>query len=216
MTGPTITQEFLDDGLSERIGGLSSNQLATRSSPRLISFRARARRLFEARISDVQSQRDSLVLLLRKDDDFDLLTELLRVATASSNQHRLDIGIDVLSQIGESCLAFAKAYTLNEICGRGFNGDRPWKPNSDFWYILLRAAARCSAPLQDRESFVNRFVGSINEEALAPVAEGVVEALADLAEQGSVRARSALRQIAAESSSAVVCEMAETALEDLD
>jgi len=203
---------FMDDGSNDTTGHPWSDQV-TRVAPR-IRFRTKARQLFAAGPRDVARERQAIVAILTSSADSLLFNEFLRSATASSNPSRLDIAIDVLSELGDITLEYARDFLIQDVCFRGFNGGGAWKPNAGFWYILLRAAARCDADLTRREDFVAQFVDP-NNESSSQIMDAVIEALGDLADEGSSKAEQSLRYIARTEKSGPLKELAESVLEDL-
>ena len=189
------------------------NDAVSRSTVDLIIFRHLCSVFFsQSPIGPREGNRQAIVSKLRKDEDFDLTTELLRTATAASREDRLQIAIDILSELGEFTLQYAKDYTTNDICNRGFNSAKPWQPNTDFWYILLRAAARCSADINAREEFILRFAEPANRLRF-DMLEGIIEALGDL---GTPRAFRALKEILINCPLDQAKELAGDVLADLD
>lgn len=199
-----------DTGLNDSTGDASSNQLVTRTSPELAAFRARVRKLIASSRSERRQAVSSVVSGLNSAARPEFcIAEFLSIITAASTPDRLDMGVDVLSQLGPLIISFSRNYLMNDIQQWGLFSDRAYEPNDDYWYILLRSVARCDSDEKSRLLVIAMCQGAHSR----GVMEGVIEALGDLATAG---AAALLRDIRENNADALVREMAEEALEDFE
>jgi len=90
---------------------------------------------------------------------------------------RLDVAIDILSQLQRSIYGYARQFLINDIKNwTHLYPDRAHKPNDDYWYILLRSVAQADIDDKLKLQFISMCSGATSRGVL----EGVIEALADV------------------------------------
>lgn len=107
----------------------------------------------------------------------ELINSLISTCVESKITGRLDVAIDILSQLGVQILRYAWQFLVNDI--KNWNGlypNRAYEPNDDYWYILLRSVAQSDASAEERVRFV-RMCGKAQSRQ---VLEAVVESLGDI------------------------------------
>jgi len=135
---------------------------------------------------------------------------LICICIGHHTPDRLDLAIDVLSQLGPIIQNYADAYLKKDIATwNKFEPNEKFKPCEDYWYILLRSAARC-----DADARISHDIISICQDEISRgIAEAVVEALGDL---GSSDAKSLLSHISTTSSDDFIVQLAHEVLADLE
>jgi len=122
--------------------------------------------------------RDVLVKYLRfSPQATDLTHDLIERCIEIPLPSRLDIAIDVLSQLQRSIYNYAHQFLINDLGNWShLYSKRAYEPNDDYWYILLRSVAQA-----DIENGLKlRFISMCSDATSRGVLEGVVEALADV------------------------------------
>jgi hypothetical protein len=90
---------------------------------------------------------------------------------------KLDIAIDLLSELGSELVDYAMRFLTKDIHRwNQLYSDRAYEPNDDYWYILIRSVARTSVD----ESKQLNFLSLCENNATRGVLEGIVEALGDM------------------------------------
>lgn len=137
-------------------------------------FCAIAKRYFMSHGPERVKLRKALLMYL-KHKSAEFIDELITLAVDSKEEGRLDAAIDVLNQLGTQILTYANEYLVNDIKMWDARG-RAYKPNDQYWYILLRAVGQCGAVPDDRLKFVRLCIFA----AERGIVEAVVEALGDI------------------------------------
>lgn len=124
------------------------------------------------------SLRDVLVEYLQFSlQNADLTHELIGRCIEIPLPSRLDIAIDILSQLQRSIYVYAHQFLINDISNWSqLYPRRAYEPNDDYWYILLRSVAQ--ADIEDK--FKLQFILMCSKATSRGVLEGVVEALSDV------------------------------------
>lgn len=137
-----------------------------------------------------------------------LIDSLIMHCIAMSNVDRLDMAIDVLSTIGSQIQDYTWKYLQNEInqFSRLYPSDE-FRPNGDYWHILLRSMARCS----ERKDVSCKILSVCQDTKSRSVSESVVESLGDL---GTDEAKQLLSHIVHTNDDAFVRELATEVLQD--
>ena len=107
----------------------------------------------------------------------ELINVLILSCVSMKCTERLDIGIDILSQVGHVIADYAYSYLQQDI--KQWNKlypERKYRPDDDFWYILLRSVGRAKC---DPKIAIN-VISACQDERSRGIAEAVVEALGDL------------------------------------
>ncbi len=112
-----------------------------------------------------------------------LINELISTCVDMKVSGRLDIAIDILSQLGKQICRYANDFLINDITNWGHRfPERAYEPNDDYWFILLRSVAQSSASATDRFGVV-RKCGKATSRG---VVEAVVESLGDIASEDAM------------------------------
>ncbi len=148
---------------------------STRTSADQVVFRHLARSLLACPGSRALRQRVT-DRLQRAREPSSYIDELLDLCTTAGGTDRLDVAIDVLAATGDHVLRYAWDYLIRDLQRWNPYSDRAYEPNDDYWYILLKAVARCETPPEERVRFILACSGA----ATRGVLEGVVEALGDV------------------------------------
>lgn len=135
------------------------------------------------------------------------IDRLLRVFISEGGPDGLDDAIDILATTGAIVLDYAWEYLQRDIELWNSHSERAYRPNDDYWYVLLRAVARSNRPERDRL----RLILCCASAQSRGVREGVVEALRDL---DTPAAHDRLRKFAAHDEDGFIRDIAREALED--
>jgi hypothetical protein len=138
-----------------------------------------------------------------------LITEFILTCIALKQVDRLEIAIDVLSELGERIQDYTNTYLMNDI--QQWHKVFPrqaFKPNDDYWYVLLRSIGRC----ESRREFSCALISVCQDEQSRGVAEAVVEALGDL---GTASAKAILRAISSGHSDMFIRDLANETIVEL-
>ena len=136
-----------------------------------------------------------------------LINELILHCISMKSPDRLDVAIDVLSEVGDAIVNYAYDYLQRDI--------QQWvklyprakfRPNDDYWYVLLRAVGRCDGNEDKRF----QILSACQDEPTRGVAESVVEGLADL---GTPKALALLRNYADTNRDAFIRRLASESLD---
>ncbi len=106
-----------------------------------------------------------------------LINELILQCIGMKSPERLDIAIDVLSEVGDAIVSYAYDYLQRDI--QQWSKLYPnikFRPNDDYWYVLLRAVGSCSGSEEKRF----QILSACQDERTRGVAESVIEGLAAL------------------------------------
>jgi hypothetical protein len=137
------------------------------------------------------------------------IDELLSTCTTQGGPDGLDTAIDILSGTGELVLKYFWNYLQRDVANWNPDCDRAYKPNDDYWYVLLRAVARTKAEEMEKLQYI---MCCANAESRG-IREGVVEALRDLR---TSLAKDLLRQFAKNDVDHYIRQVAQEALDDLE
>ncbi len=135
--------------------------------------------------------------------------ELLLICSTEGGPDGLDAAIDILAMTGELVLEYAWDYLKHDIVNWSPDANRAYKPNDDYWYVLLRAVGRTAAEEKDRY----RFIACCGNASARGIRESVIEGLRDL---GTSTARARLQTFANNDSNEHVRQAAKDALADLE
>lgn len=107
----------------------------------------------------------------------DLMNELIMYCIDLAVPQRLDVAIDILSQLNGAIYDYAWKFLMEDINHwSNLYPDKMYKPNDDYWYILLRSVAQSNIP----DDLKLRFVSMCSIDSPRGILEGVVEALGDI------------------------------------
>ena len=137
------------------------------------------------------------------------IDELLLLCTTEGGPDGLDTAIDILAKTGEMVLEYAWEYLQRDLAHWTPASDRAYKPNDDYWYILLRAVGRTATDPKERYRFITCCLHAQSR----GIREGVVEGLRDLA---TPMAKRTLQQLAQTDGDRYIKEIAAEALADLE
>lgn len=135
-----------------------------------------------------------------------LIDELINSCADSAHEGRLDTAIDVLSQLGEELLRYATEYLIND--SKSWNllyPTRAYKPNDDYWHILLRAIGQLQVVSHERVRFVRMCMNASSRY----ISESVLLALGDI---GTTDAKIEIRKFLS-NDDPFIAELAEEILE---
>lgn len=139
--------------------------------------------------------RNQILGLLEKADDPDgaerCIDKLLHICAAEGGSSGLDAAIDVLAKTGPLVLEYSWDYLKWDVRSWTPSTERAYRPNDDYWYILLRAVGR--AAVSENERF--RFLTCCAHAEPRGIREAVVEGLRDL---GTKAARERISRFATE------------------
>lgn len=139
-----------------------------------------------------------------------LINDLIETCISLNVVERLEVAIDILSSLGSTFQEFVSEYLQNDI--RQFSRlfpNRTFRPNDDYWYVMLRALGRC----QGRKDRSLAIISVCQDEPSRGVAEGVVEALGDL---GTSEAIAVLQNMATTHQDQFIRSLATDILQDLN
>ena len=103
-----------------------------------------------------------------------LIDTFIRTCVNHTSVHRLDFAIDTLAILDKEFQTFALSYLDQEMKQSDlFTGK--WHPDHNYWYVLLRALAKCS-----KKSVSLMIISACQDEIDPAIGEAVVEALADM------------------------------------
>jgi hypothetical protein len=106
-----------------------------------------------------------------------LINSLIGECIEMPSPDRLEIAIDVLAKMNEVIYEYAKEFRLNDIRKwKHLYPGKEYRPNADYWFILLRAVAQSEID----ESKKLYFIGMCLDAPHRGVLEGVAEALGDI------------------------------------
>lgn len=172
-------------------------------------FRTLVRRHINSPAKDRSHLRDVLVEYIRFSEYSDtLIDSLIMACIAMRSADRSEIAIDVLAKVGPKIQDYTWQYLQHDI--QQFNRMHPnveFRPNDDYWHILLRATARCG----HREKLSCQILSGCQDAKSRGVAESVVEALADL---GTDEAKAVLRHMNSTHHDQFIRDLAAEVLED--
>ncbi len=142
----------------------------------------------------------------------DLINSLILSCISMKCPERLDIAIDILSQLDHVIVSYANNYLDRDM--KQWKKlypyeDKKFRPNDDFWFVLLRSVGKSKA----KSLLALRVISACQDETSRGVAEAVVEALGDL---GTSEARSILAATQQSHPDPFVKELAAEILEGLD
>lgn len=181
-----------------------------RGSVNVVLLRRLLRLLFTVHGSHKAAIRSLIVQHLTKvRDSEDCIDELLQLCAAEGGADGLDAAIDILAMTRGLILSYAKEYLLRDAQGWSPDSERAYKPNDDYWYVLLRAVARSQVDASERY----RIIVSCGNAESRGMREAVVEALRDLA---TPSAKGRLRKFVEEDTDSYVRQVAQEALVDLE
>ncbi len=206
-----MSAKLIDTGYDASTGKLSSNTFVTRTAPEHVAFRAKLRGMLNGNAATKNVMRDEIVKRIQSSPTPSLyITLTLSLCSQSSGRGGLYDGIDILSQLGDLMIDYSTTYSISDVMQQGklFAGTT-YRPNDDYWYIIFRSVARCSAKEDSRYQFISacKCATSIG------IREGVVEALGDLASKDAQRL---LQDIASEDNNAFIRNLATETLKDIE
>ena len=106
-----------------------------------------------------------------------LINGLILDCMEFASPERLDIAIDILSQLGCSLVSYTKHFLLSDVSNwNNLYTQREYEPDDDYCYVLLRSLARANVPEASKLSII---LGCV-EGGTRGILEAVVEALADM------------------------------------
>ena len=152
--------------------------------------------------------RSELVRLVSTSYDRDAAIDtVIHLAVDSSADGRLDLGIDILSNLGAELYDYALTYRRQDVKrATSTETAKAYQPNEDYWYILLRAVAQSSVSDDDKLQLVR----SCQQGSTPGILEAVVESLGDIWTEG---ARQVLRGLTRNPNSSIA-DLAQTVLDD--
>lgn len=211
-----MTQELLTGSATGTITGYRGRGINTnpppssRGSVEAVIARVFARNLLTCPGTEKERWRESLTkYLVRAHKSDACIDELLSFCTTQGGPEGLDMAIDVLSGTGDLVLKYFWEYLQRDVVNWTPQCDRAYKPNDDYWYILLRAVARADAPEMDKLRHIVCCAGAESR----GIREGVVEALRDLRTE---RAKELLRQFLDSDNDSYIRQVAKEAIDDLE
>ena len=152
--------------------------------------------------------RQQVVKLLTETNSLDACTdEFIKICVGEGGPTGIDLAVDVLSKIGTRLLEYAWGYLHRDLLN--LKGGRPYEPNDDYWYVLLRAVAR----VHDDERSRFRFISCCKEAESRGVREGVVEGFRDL---GTAAAIKQVKWFAEHDADSFIRGIAKEALDDME
>ncbi len=202
----------IDTGYDESTGELSSNTFVTRTAPEHVAFRAKLRKMLSGNASVKNAIRGELVESIQASPIPRIyITQTLSLCSQNSGRGGLDDGIDVLSQLGNLIIKYSINYLISDVMQQSelSGGRASYKPNDDYWFIMLRSVARCSVGSDLRYQFISACKGATQ----TGIREGVVEALGDL---GTEDAHKLLQEIASEDEDTFIRSLAADILEGIE
>ncbi len=107
----------------------------------------------------------------------ELISTLILSCVSMKGPERLDIAIDILSQVEHVIADYALQYLQQDI--KQWNKLYPsqkFKPNTDYWYVLLRSVGKSKGD----QKLALQIISACQDERSYGVAEAVCEALGDL------------------------------------
>ena len=123
-----------------------------------------------------RSTRETLVEYLRcSPQSHRLVDHLINHCVDMKSEDRLDIAIDILSQL-PSIYEYAYQFLIDDIRKWPYVFQRAYEPNDDYWYIMLRSVARGNA----EEAKKIKLVVMAADATSRGVLEAVVESLGDI------------------------------------
>jgi hypothetical protein len=148
-------QEFdhdVDTSTGEFTEPRPSVSRAARTNEGILIFGRYVKSALNASAAEKAPIRAVLIRMLRNAPTPDLyIGELLSITTSAKNPDRLEFAIDVLSHTGDLIRIYAWNYLVTDIRQwHHLHSDRAYEPNDDYWYVLLRAVARCTADAEVR------------------------------------------------------------------
>jgi len=164
------------DAPNQTTSGLESADL--RASGENVRLQSILMKHVEAKGRERTALRDVLVEYLQFSlQATDLTHELIERCIEIPLPSRLDIAIDVLSQLERSIYDYARQFLINDIKNWShLYSSRAYEPNDDYWYILLRSVAQADIDGKLKLQFISMCSGATSRGVL----EGVVEALTDV------------------------------------
>ena len=141
-------------------------------------FRSILKRLLAAKGPERKKLRTAVLSYLQFSPRSDeLINELITDCVDSTTEGRLDVAIDVLSQLGPRILRYAQEFLFNDIktWDRRYP-NRAYEPNDEYWYILLRSVGQSHAVPFDKVQFVRMCRTAESRQ----IVEAVLEALGDI------------------------------------
>lgn len=117
------------------------------------------------------------------------ITELIVLAVDHYSPDRLDLAIDILSQLGDRLFEYAHTFLIRDVDRwNHVYASRAYEPDDDYWYVLLRSVGQADIAEETKLMFITSCLIESNR----GIAEAVVEALGDI---DSVAARDALHRL---------------------
>lgn len=181
-----------------------------RASVAVTLIRHLARTMFSQKLNQRVATRQQIIRLITKArDPGRCIDKFLQLCSTEGGPDGLDAAIDVLSKTGPLIMAHAWDYLQRDLKSWGPTSERPYQPNDDYWYALLRSVGRTD--VSEKERF--RFISCCSLANARGIREGVVEALRDL---GTPGAKERLRRYASEDGDLFIRQIAQEALDDLE
>lgn len=106
---------------------------------------------------------------------YNLIDELVLCCTSADTiPDRLESAVDVLHQFGAKICDYTWQYLIRDIRNyRATYGERAYKPNDDYWHVLLKSVAGSSVDPNKKV----KIIGACKEAASRSMKEIVIESL---------------------------------------
>ena len=112
------------------------------------------RRLLLCPAGQKSEARKQIADFLKKSRNPECISELLFLCTTRGGPDGLDMAIDILSKAEGLVLEYAWEYLCRDVTAWTPDSRRSYKPNDDYWYILLRAVGRTAAGPKERFNLI--------------------------------------------------------------
>lgn len=156
----------------------SESQISDDVQSEVARFSSILKRLERSTNPERVSLRQVLVeYILFSPNSTELISTLILSCLSMKSPDRLDIAIDILSQVKHVIADYAFQYLQQDI--KQWNKlypQRKFQPNSDYWYVLLRSVGKAKS---DPKTALQIII-ACQDEPSHEVAEAVCEALGDL------------------------------------
>ncbi len=129
-----------------------------------------------------RSTRETLVEYLKcSPQSHRLVDHLINHCVDMKSEDRLDIAIDILSQL-PSMYEYTYQFFIDDIRKWNSMFQRAYEPNDDYWYIMLRSVARSETD----EAKKIKLIVMASDATSRGVMEGVIESFGDIGTPKSV------------------------------
>lgn len=183
---------------------------STRGSVEVLNVRTLTRKLLSCPVADKECWRNRVTNYLLKSQKPDMcIDEVLSFCTTQGGPDGLDVAIDILTGTGDLIVKYAWNFLVTDIINWEPCTERAYKPNDDYWYVLLRAVSRTKTPEEDRFLFIK----CCSRAESRGILESVIEGLRDLRTED---AKTMLREFVKEGKDHYIRQLAQDALDDLE